>query len=43
LTRTSICFAVVGLANGGADFYAADEDGLRREGEISLRAYLDMA
>ncbi|MDR2925887.1 MAG: type II toxin-antitoxin system HicB family antitoxin [Azoarcus sp.] len=32
----------VGLASGGADFYAADVDGLRREGEISLRAYLDM-
>jgi len=32
----------VGLANGGADFYAADVDGLRREGEISLRVYLDM-
>jgi len=32
----------VGFANGNADFYAADVDGLRREGEISLRVYLDM-
>jgi len=32
----------VGLANGSADFYAEDVDGLRREGEISLRVYLDM-
>ncbi|MCL2296682.1 MAG: type II toxin-antitoxin system HicB family antitoxin [Proteobacteria bacterium] len=32
----------VGLANGGADFYAEDVNGLRREGEISLRVYLDM-
>jgi predicted HicB family RNase H-like nuclease len=30
----------VGL-NGGADFYAADVDGLRREGETSLRVFLD--
>lgn len=30
----------VGL-NGGADFYAKDVDGLRREGEISLRVFLD--
>ena len=29
----------VGL-NGGADFYAKDVDGLRREGEISLRVFL---
>lgn len=28
-----------GLA-GGADFYAKDVDGLKREGEISLRVYL---
>jgi predicted HicB family RNase H-like nuclease len=27
--------------NGGADFYAADVDGLRREGEISLRVFLE--
>lgn len=31
----------IGL-NGGADFYAKDIDGLRREGEISLRVFLDM-
>ncbi|MDP2828330.1 MAG: type II toxin-antitoxin system HicB family antitoxin [Sulfuricellaceae bacterium] len=31
----------VGL-NGGADFYAADIEGLKREGEISLRVFLDM-
>jgi len=30
----------IGL-NGGADFYAADVDGLKREGEISLRVFLD--
>ena len=30
----------VGL-NGGADFYATDVDGLRHEGEISLRLFLD--
>ena len=28
--------------NGGADFYAADVKSLHREGEISLRAFLDM-
>ena len=28
----------VGL-NGGADFYAADAEGLRREGEISLKVF----
>ena len=27
--------------NGGADFYAADVEGLRREGEVSLRLFLD--
>jgi predicted HicB family RNase H-like nuclease len=27
--------------NGGADFYAADAEGLRREGEISLRVFLE--
>ena len=37
----------VGL-NGGADFYAADVPGLKREGEVSLRegledAYADVA
>ena len=30
----------VGL-NGGADFYAADVEGLKREGVISLRMFLD--
>jgi predicted HicB family RNase H-like nuclease len=30
----------VGL-NGSADFYAKDVDGLHREGEISLRVFLD--
>lgn len=28
--------------NGGADFYAADVESLRREGEISLKVFLDM-
>mgnify|MGYP000896489949 CR=1 FL=1 len=27
--------------NGGADFYAADVEGLRREGETSLRVFLE--
>ena len=31
----------VGL-NGGADFYAADIEGLKREGTLSLRVFLDM-
>jgi len=31
----------VGL-NGSADFYAKDIDGLRKEGEISLKVFLDM-
>ncbi|MBN2390280.1 MAG: type II toxin-antitoxin system HicB family antitoxin [Anaerolineae bacterium] len=31
----------VGL-NGGADFYAKDIDSLRKEGEISLKVFLDM-
>lgn len=31
----------IGL-NGGADFYAKDVDGLRKEGEISLQVFLDM-
>ena len=30
----------VGL-NGGADFYAGDVKGLKREGEISLRVFLE--
>ncbi len=30
----------VGL-NGGADFYAPDVAGLRREGELSLNAFMD--
>lgn len=28
--------------NGGADFYAGDAEGLKREGEISLRVFLRM-
>lgn len=28
--------------SGGADFYASDIDGLRREGRQSLKVYLDM-
>lgn len=28
--------------NGGADFYATDIDGLRREGGISLKVFWDM-
>ena len=28
--------------NGGADFYAKDVEGLRREGEISLKVFLEM-
>lgn len=28
--------------NGGADFYAADVDTLRQEGETSLRVFLEM-
>ena len=31
----------IGL-NGGADFYAEDINGLRQEGEISLKVFLDM-
>lgn len=31
----------IGL-NGGADFYAKDIDGLRREGQTSLKVFLDM-
>jgi predicted HicB family RNase H-like nuclease len=31
----------VGL-NGGADFYSTDIDGLRHEGETSLKVFLDM-
>jgi predicted HicB family RNase H-like nuclease len=31
----------IGL-NGGADFYAKDIDGLRREGETSLKVFPDM-
>ena len=27
--------------NGGADFYATDAEGLKREGEISLRVFLE--
>ena len=30
----------IGL-NGGADFYAADVAGLKREGEISLQVFMD--
>jgi predicted HicB family RNase H-like nuclease len=32
----------IGLAHGGADFYASDVAGLRAEGEASLRVYLEM-
>ncbi len=31
----------IGL-NGGADFYAKDIEGLRREGKISLKVFLEM-
>ncbi len=31
----------IGL-NGGADFYAKDIDGLRREGQLSLKVFLKM-
>lgn len=31
----------VGL-NGGADFYAADVEGLEREGRVSLKVFLEM-
>ncbi len=31
----------IGL-NGGADFYATDIEGLHREGEISLKVFLEM-
>ncbi|MCA9962775.1 MAG: type II toxin-antitoxin system HicB family antitoxin [Anaerolineales bacterium] len=31
----------IGL-NGGADFYATDIEGLRHEGELSLKVFLDM-
>ncbi len=31
----------IGL-NGGADFYAADVEGLRHEGALSLKVFLDM-
>ena len=31
----------IGL-NGSADFYAKDIDGLRKEGEISLKVFLEM-
>jgi predicted HicB family RNase H-like nuclease len=31
----------IGL-NGGADFYATDINGLRREGETSLKVFLDI-
>lgn len=30
----------IGL-NGGADFYASDAEGLRREGELSLKVFID--
>jgi predicted HicB family RNase H-like nuclease len=30
----------IGL-NGGADFYAADVEGLRREGHVSLKVFLE--
>ena len=28
--------------NGGADFYAADVESLKREGKVSLKVFLDM-
>lgn len=28
--------------NGGADFYATDLEGLKREGALSLKVFLDM-
>jgi predicted HicB family RNase H-like nuclease len=31
----------VGL-NGGADFYATDIEGLRREGEVSIKVFFEM-
>ena len=31
----------IGL-NGGADFYASDIEGLRREGAVSLKVFLEM-
>jgi predicted HicB family RNase H-like nuclease len=31
----------IGLTSG-ADFYATDIDGLRKEGEISLKVFLDI-
>ena len=31
----------IGL-NGGADFYAADIEGLKREGAVSLKVFLEM-
>jgi predicted HicB family RNase H-like nuclease len=31
-----------GLSGGGADFYAADVEGLRREGEASLKVFMEM-
>ena len=30
----------IGL-NGGTDFYASDAEGLRREGELSLKVFMD--
>ena len=39
--KPTCCGEFIGL-HGGADFYAKDIDGLRREGETSLRVYLDM-
>ena len=32
----------VGLNGGGADFYARDVGGLRKEGAVSLKVFLDM-
>lgn len=31
----------IGL-NGGADFYATDIEGLRREGEVSIKVFFEM-
>ena len=32
----------VGLKGGGADFHARDVDGLRKEGAVSLKVFLEM-
>ena len=43
MTPTLRCFGVNSWGlNGGADFYAKDVEGLRKEGEISLRVFKEM-